>query len=205
MENNMDPFLDSPYFFSGISISVNETAFHGFPKGYSLGKDDLITVDIACLYKGEVYIDRAWTFGTECLSSKKHILLETAWGAALRGIRAVKPYGNINDITEDVSGYVKSCGFSLVKEAQGHGIGVFLHEKPYIDFSGQASGNNSSVLYPGQVITIEPVVAFGNGKIKINHDTGEAVTVRSEPTAHFEYMVFIEEEGITIPGIDVFL
>ena len=63
----------------------------------------------------------------------------------------------------DSSRPTKKYGFSVVHEIGGHGVGLAMHEDPFIYHFGKKG--TGMVLFPGMVFTIEPMVNEGTFKL----------------------------------------
>lgn len=65
-------------------------------------------------------------------------------------------------IGRTVEGEIKKCGFSVIRELCGHGIGRTIHEEPEVP--NQYDFRASQRLTKGLVITIEPMASIGSGE-----------------------------------------
>ena len=85
---------------------------------------------------------------------------------------------------------VEKRGFSVCAALTGHGIGHQLHEEPDVYSVGMPGP--SPVLTEGLVITIEPIIAAGEGDVI---EEGEWVvrTVDGSLSAHAEHTIMIRD------------
>jgi Xaa-Pro aminopeptidase len=68
-------------------------------------------------------------------------------------IKKIKPGQNIAEIDQASRGYITQKGFGkFFGHNLGHGVGLEVHESPYI------SGNERNTLKPGMVFTVEPAI-----------------------------------------------
>ena len=70
----------------------------------------------------------------------------------------------VSDIGRAVEREVKSRGFSVLRELCGHGVGSTIHEEPSVP--NYHDPRSRSRLSDGLVITIEPIIAAGEGKAR---------------------------------------
>ena len=70
------------------------------------------------------------------------------------GMKAIKPWkSHIGDIGKAIQRYAHINGYSVVEEFFGHGIGMTMHEDPYVF---HFKTKEDTVLFvPGMVFTIE--------------------------------------------------
>jgi methionyl aminopeptidase len=84
---------------------------------------------------------------------------------------------------------VRRSGFSVIRELCGHGVGRTIHEQPSVpNFADRAA---RARLTEGLVITIEPVIAAGSGRTRLEEDGWTFRTADGTLAAHFEHTVVI--------------
>jgi methionyl aminopeptidase len=84
---------------------------------------------------------------------------------------------------------VRRRGFSVIRALCGHGIGRTIHEAPSaINYRNLASRER---LTPGLVITVEPIIAMGQGRCAPADDGWTERTVDGSLAAHFEHTIVI--------------
>jgi methionyl aminopeptidase len=120
-------------------------------------------------------------------------LLEVTEEALRRGIGAARPGGFIGDIGHAVQSYVESCGFSVVRQYVGHGIGRNMHESPQVpNFGKEGTGN---LIKPGLVIAIEPMVNAGRAETRVLADDWTVITADGRRSCYFEHTVAVTAAG----------
>ena len=87
--------------------------------------------------------------------------------------------------------YVKSQGYSVVREFEGHGIGRSMHEEPEIPNYGKAG--RGIRLEPGMTLAIEPMVIAGKPDIFQLDDGWTIVTRDGSLAAHYENTILVTE------------
>ncbi len=188
-------FASSPYRFASC-VSINDEVVHGLPsKRRVLKEGDIVSVDVGVLYKG-YYSDAACTYPVGEVDEKVKLLLEVTKRALYKGIEKAVCGNRIGDISYSIGSYVKSYGFSPVKDYCGHGVGRFLHEDPSIPNDGEPG--RGEIIEEGMVLAIEPMVSMGSGEVRIKSDGWTAVTVDGSYSAHFEHTVAVTSNGPVI-------
>ncbi len=84
---------------------------------------------------------------------------------------------------------VRRRGFSVVPELGGHGIGRTIHEKPSVP--NYADPMARDLLTEGLVITIEPIIVTGSGRVILDRDGWTVRTADHGLSAHYEHTIVI--------------
>ena len=127
-----------PKFPASICVSINDEVIHGIPsKNRIIKNGDVVSIDTVALKDG-FNGDAARTFIVGKSSKEAQRLVEVTKQAFFEGIKFAKPGYRIGDISHAIGEYVRSQGYSVVKEFQGHGIGREMHEDPGIPNYGKA-------------------------------------------------------------------
>ena len=181
-----------PPFPASICISINDEVIHGIPSKNRIIKDgDIVSVDTVALKNG-FNGDAARTFLVGNVSKDAERLVKVTKQAFFEGIKYAKRGNRIGDISHAIGEYVKSQGYSVVKEFQGHGIGREMHEDPGIPNYGK-SGRGLR-LEPGMTLAIEPMVIQGKSNILELDDGWTIVTEDGSLSAHYENTILITEK-----------
>ena len=181
-----------PKFPASTCISVNDEVIHGIPHKNHIIKDgDIVSVDTVALKNG-FHGDAARTFMVGNVSPEAKRLVEVTKQAFFEGLKFAKPGFRIGDISHAVGEYVKSQGFSVLKEFQGHGIGREMHEDPGIPNYGKAG--KGIRLEPGMTLAIEPMVIQGKPNILELDDGWTIITEDGSLAAHYENTILITEK-----------
>ena len=112
--------------------------------------------------------------------------------AFFEGIKYAKKGNRIGDVSHAIGEYVKSQGYSVVREFEGHGIGKEMHEEPEIPNYGKAG--RGIRLEPGMTLAIEPMVIQGKPDIWELDDGWTIVTDDGSWAAHYENTILITEK-----------
>ena len=191
-EKGYDPGIRGvPKFPASTCISVNDEVIHGIPHKNHIIKDgDIVSVDTVALKNG-FHGDAARTFMVGNVSPEAKRLVEVTKQSFFEGLKFAKPGFRIGDISHAVGEYVKSQGFSVLKEFQGHGIGREMHEDPGIPNYGKAG--KGIRIEPGMTLCIEPMVIQGKPDIWELDDGWTIVTDDGSLAAHYENTILITE------------
>ena len=112
-------------------------------------------------------------------------------------VKNLKPFQTVGDIGYMISKYIKSFGYSIVREIGGHGVGNDFHEEPFVAHIGKK--DEGMILAPGMVFTIEPMVNMGKADIYIDDENDwEVYTADGKPSAQWEIMVLVTEDGAEV-------
>nr|WP_318032891.1 M24 family metallopeptidase [Mycoplasmopsis cynos] len=117
-------------------ISVNEQLIHGIPSDYVVKDGDLVSVDLGCIYQG-FNSDSAFTKAIGNVSENDRKLIAVAEGAFWAGVKAIKKGARVGDISYAIGQYIYKNNLYTPDEFSGHGIGLELHEDPYVPNVGK--------------------------------------------------------------------
>ena len=155
--------VPAPLNFEGfpksVCTSINNEVCHGIPSEDVIIKDgDIINVDVSTNLNG-YFSDSSRMFCIGNVSEENRKLVEETKNAVYEGLKQVKPWGFLGDMGQAVNDYVKSKGYSVVREVGGHGIGLEFHEDPWVSYISKKG--TEMLMVPGMIFTIEPMVNAG--------------------------------------------
>ncbi len=171
-----------------ICISVNEEAIHAVPGDRALQPGDLLKLDLVAQKDG-FFADAAVTVGIGNLSDRANALLRCAESAFHHGAKAAGAGNRVYDIGRNVEREVRRCGFSVMRELAGHGVGRTIHEEP--STPNYRDPRCRTKLTEGLVITIEPIISAGSGRGQLQLDRWTVITADRSLSAHYEHTVVI--------------
>ena len=182
------------YRFPGVTcISVNDELVHGIPSAKRrLAEGDLVKLD-ATFEKNGYMADAAITVPVGRVSPRALALAACAERAFERGLLEARPGRRVRDIGAAIEREVRSEGFSVVPALQGHGIGRTIHEEPMVPNWDDPAAD--AVLVEGLVITVEPIIAMGDGDA---FEAGDGWTIRTADgslAAHHEHTLVVTKDG----------
>ena len=191
-EKGYDPGIRGvPPYPAATCISINDEVIHGVPSNKRIIKDgDIVSVDLVALKNG-YNGDAARTFIVGKTNKENQRLVDVTKQAFFEGIKYAKKGNRIGDVSHAIGEYVKSQGYSVVREFEGHGIGRDMHEEPEIPNYGKAG--RGIRLEPGMTLAIEPMVIQGKPDIWELEDGWTIVTQDGSLAAHYENTILITE------------
>ncbi|UZK64513.1 type I methionyl aminopeptidase [Mycoplasma mycoides subsp. capri] len=179
-----------------ICISINDQLIHGIPKNRILQNGDIVSIDAGCMYQ-KWHADSAFTMVCGIANDKKNdILIRVTEKALDLAIAELKPGIRVGTIGSIIQNYVELHNFSVPRDYTGHGIGLALHEDPYIPNYGIP--NTGVRLQENMVICIEPMVQMGTYKTKLADDNWTVYSADHSMTAHFEHTILITKDGCEV-------
>ena len=181
------------YEFPGYTcISLNDEAAHGIPRKDRLIKPgDLLNVDVSAVLEG-YWGDTGATIIVPPARPELVKLCESTRRALDLCIEMARPGQRANAIGRAVEKFARRRGYRTLRELGGHGVGRHIHEAPSIpNFYNK---RNKDVLEDGMVLTLEPFLNAGRGRIKTGEDGWTLRTVDGSPSAQYEHTVIINGE-----------
>lgn len=184
-------------FPKSICVSINNVVCHGIPsKDVILKNGDIVNVDATTILNG-YYSDASRMFMIGEVDEEAKKLVEVTKECLDKGLEVVKPWGFLGDIGAAIQEYAESNGYSVVREFGGHGVGLDIHEEPFVSHLGKRG--TGMVLVPGMVFTIEPMINAGSNEIFIDEDDGWTVFTDDDSlSAQWEHTILVTEDGIEI-------
>jgi methionyl aminopeptidase len=180
------------YGFPGeICISVNDEAVHGIPSQRALREGDLVKLDVTAELAGYI-ADAAITVPVAPVSPLKRKLCASAESAFRKSLEVVRAGRPVTDIGRVVEAEVRRHGFSVIRELHGHGVGHAIHEAPSVP--NYRDRSEKSRLTEGLVITIEPIIASGSGRIEMGADGWTVRTADGSMSAHYEHTIMVTRD-----------
>ena len=179
-----------------LNCSINHVVCHGVPDPGEIIRDgDIINLDIT-LEKNGFIADSSKTYLVGNAPPAARRLVRVAQEAMWKGIKQVRPGAHLGDIGFAIERHAKRNGYSVVREYCGHGIGREMHEEPQVlNFGRPGTGLK---LREGMVITIEPMVNQGTGKVSTESDGWTVVTNDRKLSAQFEHTVAVTRNGVDV-------
>lgn len=185
-------------FPKSVCVSVNDAVCHGIPSKKEILKDgDIVNVDVTTIYNG-YYADasRMYIIGDAKDNAKR--LVKVTKECLELAIKSIVPWETrLGDIGEIIETHAKKHGYSVVREIGGHGVGLAMHEDPYVSHVGKKG--TGMLIVPGMVFTIEPMVNEGSRLIYQDSKNGWTIyTYDGKLSAQVEHTIVITEDGCEI-------
>ena len=179
-----------------LNCSKNAVVCHGMPSAEDILRDgDIVNFDIT-LEKDGFIADSSKTYLIGNVPPAAKRLVRVSYEAMWKGIRTVRPGATLGDIGHAIERHAKSCGYSIVREYCGHGIGREMHEDPQILHFGRPG--TGLPLREGMVFTIEPMLNEGRRAVRTEADGWTVVTVDGKLSAQFEHTVAVTKNGVQV-------
>jgi len=105
----------------------------------------------------------------------------------------VKAGTKINQIGRAIENQARSCGFNVIRNLTGHGIGHKLHEPPF-NILSFCRKNDHSIMTEGLVIAIEAFVSSGADHVDEGNDGWTLRTPDKSIVAQFEHTVVVTKD-----------
>ncbi len=183
-------------FPKSLCTSLNEVICHGIPDSTVLAEGDIVNIDVTA-FIGGVHGDNNATFAVGEIAQEDADLIERTREALARGIAAVKPGREVNIIGRVIEKYAARFGYGVVRDFTGHGVGESFHSGLIIPHYDSAP-EYSTVIEPGMVFTIEPMLTLGTHEWVMWDDGWTVLTKDGSRTAQFEHTLLVTETGTEI-------
>ncbi|BDO41915.1 type I methionyl aminopeptidase [Cellulomonas sp. NTE-D12] len=183
-------------FPKSLCTSLNEVICHGIPDSTVVEDGDIVNIDITA-YIGGVHGDTNATFLAGDVDEESRLLVERTREALARGIKAVAPGRELNVIGRVIERYAARFGYGVVRDYTGHGVGPAFHTGlvvPHYD----AAPAYDTVIEPGMVFTIEPMLNLGTPDWLMWDDDWTVVTADGRRSAQFEHTLLVTDTGAEI-------
>jgi methionyl aminopeptidase len=179
-----------------LNSSRNNVVCHGVPSSMDiLQNGDIVNFDIT-LEKNGFMADSSKTYLVGEVSPSAKRLVQVAYDAMWRGIKAVRPGARLGDVGHAIECHARRSGYSVVREYCGHGIGREMHEPPQVLHWGRPQ--TGLVLREGMVFTIEPMINQGCHAVRTEDDGWTVVTRDGKLSAQFEHTVAVTRNGVQV-------
>ncbi len=178
-------------------ITVNEEVVHGIPTVRKFEDGDIVSVDLAVMYKGW-HTDCAWSVlvrgqvtGDRQQEEEKKKFLQVGEEALWEGINQAVPGNRVGDISNAIQTKVEASGYQVVRSLVGHGVGKSLHEDPEIPGFGRKG--MGPVLKSGMTLAIEVIYTRGSSDVVVAEDGWTFVAADNSWGGLFEMTVIVGE------------
>jgi methionyl aminopeptidase len=195
-------FLGYNGYPANICASINQELVHGIPnKDRILKEGDIISIDVGVRYRGFIG-DSAWTYAVGEITPQARELMRVTEDSLYAGIAQATVNNKVVDVSRAVQQVVETHGMYIVREYTGHGVGRQMHEAPQVLNYVSDDPEGQTILRPGVVIAIEPMVQMGTWQTRTLKDNWTVISKDGSLAAHFEHTVAITNNGpeiLTVP------
>lgn len=137
-----------------VASGANSSKPHAVPTDKKIEAGDTITIDMGCKYKGYCS-DMTRTIFAGYVPVQVQGIYDLVLKNQLQTLQEMKEGASIRIVSRMVENDFKLNGYDLV-HALGHGVGLDIHEMPFI------SGKNDNTLKANMVVTVEPGIYLPN-------------------------------------------
>ena len=165
-----------PYLISGSGAGGYDSIIMG-PSDRVLTEGDLLIIDTGANYDGYFSdFDRNYAFGQ--IDEETQLAYDAVYQATEAGLKMAEPGRTTGDIWQAMWSVLEKNG-ALGNDVgrMGHGLGMQLTEWPSHVPGGDV------ILKPGMVLTLEPGMAFAQGKMMV-HEENIIITERGCELLH---------------------
>lgn len=143
--------------FDLITITGKNTSLpHGVPGDTLISEGDFFTMDIGALYKG-YHSDMTRTVAVKSCSDCQREIYDIVYNAQISALAEVKSGVKASDVDKTARDIISEAGYGKnFGHSTGHGVGLEIHEKPYV------SSKSETILSENMVITVEPGIYLEN-------------------------------------------
>jgi methionyl aminopeptidase len=189
-------FLGYEGYPATLCISINDMVVHGIPDNTKIKKGDVVSVDAGSIYKG-YYSDSAYTYIVGNVDKKTKDLVDNTRKALYEGIKVVKAGIKLNEVCKAIEKVARDNGYGVFDCLTGHGVGIHLHEDPYIPNLANHESERI-ILKEGMTLAIEPMFSLGTKDVYMLDDGWGIKTLDHKTAAHFEHTILVTKEGYEI-------
>jgi methionyl aminopeptidase len=184
------------YNFPGTTcISVNDEVAHGIPGTRVLRNGDLVNVDVSAELDG-YFADTGASIAIDPVSELQQKLCDCSQTALKQAIAAATTGNKINQIGKAIQNEAQKCGFTVIKNLCGHGIGKKLHENPQ-QISNYYRRSDQLVLGEGLVIALETFISARAEHVVRGADRWTLKTPDGSLAAQYEHTIVVTK-GVPI-------
>jgi len=178
-----------------LCTSANEVICHGIPDSRIIRDGDIMNLDVTG-FIGGVHGDTNATFCLGDVDAASRELVRITEECTWRGIEAVRPGRPLSDIGRAIEDHARAGGYGVVRAFIGHGIGHQFHTD--IQVLHYYDSRAATVMQPGMVFTIEPMITLGTWQHRMWDDGWTAVTADGKRTAQFEHTLVVTDDGYEV-------
>lgn len=170
-----DVVVVSPLAGGLVYAGPNSAIPHGLPSGYRLRPGDTFMLSLGCAVGGR-FVEGERTFVLAEAIADQRRYHNTVRRAQAEGGRAIAPGVRCSESNARCLDVIREAGLGqYLRHRQGHGIGLGMHEPPWLE------DGDDTVLEPGMVVSNEPgIYVPGHAGYRIS-DTVVVTETGSEP------------------------
>jgi len=176
-------------FPAATCISLNAAAAHGVPGDQVIQSGDLVNIDVSAELDG-YFADAGASFPVSPVSPARQKLCEHGRRALRKAIGAARGGQRMSAIGRAIERVARQGNYNVIRELQGHGVGRALHEEPH-SVPSYYSARDRRRLSEGAVITLEPFLTPGVGRVREDGTGWTLRTIDGALSVQYEHTVII--------------
>ncbi|HET8581432.1 MAG TPA: type I methionyl aminopeptidase [Candidatus Paceibacterota bacterium] len=187
---------------AALCLSVNDMVVHGIPneRPFEIENGDVVSVDCGLVLDG-IVTDATKTVIAGTPRPEDQMLVQAAEEALTAAVAAARAGNHVGDIGAAIEAVAKRYGLGVPREVGGHGVGIRVHEDPFIANWGTPGAG--ALLEDGMMVAIEPIFTAGSARLDWDDVNGyECHTHDGSRATEVEHTVIIGSEGgeiVTLP------
>jgi len=169
--------------------SERYTQYNARPSNRRFKKGDIVICDGGTTYMGYYSdITRLACIGKP--SKKQREMFDIAREAEEVAVKAIRPEVKVSDVCAVALDVIKNGGFGehLLSEGVGHGLGLEIHEPPWLELRSEER------LQPGMIITVEPCI-YDTPTVNFLKLKGGKYSIGGEGVFFVEDNILVTESG----------
>ena len=182
-------------FGHACSVSVDDAVTHARPGEATLGRGQLVTIDLMLAIDGW----HADVADSAVVGGGGHPLLDAMDAVWNAGLAAVRPGGTWSEVALAMNAAAEARRVRMVRGLAGHGIGLAPHELPALPLTPLPI-DPPIILRPGMIFTLEPAITSGSGQTVDSDDGWTIRTADGAPAVGREAMIAMSEDGFCVLG-----
>jgi len=187
------------WFPANLCFSVNECVVHGIPSDYVLKEWDLLKIDAGITYKKAIS-DAAWSkiIGWDDKNPLWAELIKTTKKALDAGVATLELKKSFFNLWKTIYNTMKQNGFEVIRSLCWHGVGVKVHEPPYI-YNFPHKDLKQLILRNNMAFAIEPITSIKSTNF-VEKEPGawDLLCAKWDLWAQWEYTVMVQNNKIEI-------
>jgi Xaa-Pro dipeptidase len=174
-----DVVVRSPLAGGLVYAGANSALPHALPSGYRLRVGDSFVLSLGCAVGGR-YVEGERTFVLGEPTERQRELYETVLAAQRHGAELLRPGAVCSEVNKACLEVIRAAGLGQhLLHRQGHGIGLGMHEPPWLE------DGDHTTLDAGMVVSDEPgIYVAGEAGFRVS-DSMVVTETGAEPLTHY--------------------